>query len=438
MADKTSRRNFMKAITASSLAPYVPKGGAGTPQTGSSESGAGHGVERWGVYEVVLKSPARHSNPFASVTLSGHFNCGEAKITANGFYDGEGTWRIRLMPPAEGNWTYVTESNERDLDGKQGSFQCVAPGPANHGPVGVSKKVHFAFADGTPFFPLGTTLYNWVHREESLQEETLATLKTSPFNKARFCVFPKWYPFNRVEPPLYPYLKAADGKFDFTRFNPAYFRRFERRVRDLMELGIQADLILFHPYDKWGFSKMDPQQDDAYLRYAVSRLAAFRNVWWTMANEWDFIQPPKDWDHIFRTVQALDPSHHLRGIHNGYRWYNHAEPWVTHCVIQQQTDDCYSVALGARLRYNKPVVIDEYGYEGNNGDRWGNLSGRREMLRHWDFTMAGAYGSHGETYVHPGDILWWAVGGKLVGESPARLAFLKQILAEAPFQGLQP
>jgi hypothetical protein len=52
--------------------------------------------------------------------------------------------------------------------------------------------------------------------------------------------------------------------------------------------------------------------------------------------------------------------------------------------------------------------------------------------------MAGGYASHGETYVHPGPILWWAAGGTLVGDSPARLGFLKTIMTEAPFQDLLP
>ncbi|HZT69000.1 MAG TPA: hypothetical protein VFC10_04540 [Terriglobia bacterium] len=183
---------------------------------------------------------------------------------------------------------------------------------------------------------------------------------------------------------------------------------------------------------------MDPQQDDEYLRYAVTRVAPYRNVWRAMANEFDFIDPPKDWDHIFQMVNALDPYHHLRGIHKRYMLYDHAEPWVTHCVIQLQTGDGYAVALGARPKYNKPVIIDEYGYEGNNGARRGNPSAHREVLRYGDFAMAGAYRSHRETYVHPGDILWWAVGSTLVGESPARLAFLKKILSEAPYQNLEP
>src|SRR5579862_6671140 len=52
--------------------------------------------------------------------------------------------------------------------------------------------------------------------------------------------------------------------------------------------------------------------------------------------------------------------------------------------------------------------------------------------------MAGGYASHGETYVHPGGVLWWAAGGDLEGESPARLAFLKSVMTSLPFQDMAP
>src|SRR6185437_9081915 len=66
------------------------------------------------------------------------------------------------------------------------------------------------------------------------------------------------------------------------------------------------------------------------------------------------------------------------------------------------------------------------------------LSGRHEVERHWDITMAGAYASHGETYVHPGGVLWWSAGGELVGESPPRLAFLRAVMTSLPFQDMVP
>ncbi len=438
MRNPANRRDFMKLITASALAPSF-RGAAGSTQVTNPAGGDFNPrVEKWGVQEIVLPSSKSYSNPFQEVRLECRFSSGSHEVEAEGFYDGDNQWKVRLMPTVEGEWSFKTSSNDSDLNGKAGSFLCSPPRPGNHGPVRVQNLYHFGYADGTPLFVLGTTLYNWIHREEALQQRTLETLKQSPFNKARFCIFPKWYPYNRVEPPLYPYVKTGDNQFDFERFNPAYFRHIEQRLRDLEALGIQADLILFHPYDKWGFSKMSPAQDDAYLHYLVARLAPFRNVWWTMANEFDFIKPAKDWDHIFQTVEKADPYGHLRGIHNGRFWYDHSKPWVTHCDIQLQGEDTYVTALGARLKYGKPVLVDEYGYEGNNMMPWGSLSAREEVGRHWGVTMAGGYASHGETYVHPGDILWWAVGGDLVGESPARLRFLKQILSETPYQELQP
>src|ERR1700730_18166788 len=61
-----------------------------------------------------------------------------------------------------------------------------------------------------------------------------------------------------------------------------------------------------------------------------------------------------------------------------------------------------------------------------------------QVARHWEITMAGAYASHGETYVHPGGVLWWAAGGELEGESPPRLAFLESVMTSMPFQDMVP
>ena len=37
---------------------------------------------------------------------------------------------------------------------------------------------------------------------------------------------------------------------------------------------IEADLILFHPYDRWGYATMPAEADDRYLRYVIARLCA--------------------------------------------------------------------------------------------------------------------------------------------------------------------
>ena len=84
------------------------------------------------------------------------------------------------------------------------------------------------------------------------------------------------------------------------------------------------------------------------------------------------------------------------------------------------------------------VVFDEVKYEGDIEQRWGNLSAEEMVHRFWQGTIAGAYVGHGETYRHPQDVLWWSKGGVLKGQSPARLAFLKRVLDDAPADGIEP
>jgi hypothetical protein len=403
-------------------------------------------VERWGVQELTLQSRRIYKNPFVDVSIQARFRSQGKEVTVEGFYDGGHTWKVRFMPETLGTWTFTTLSTDPDLDGKSGSFIVDAPRPGNHGPVVVRNQYHFAYADGTPYFLLGTTLYNWLNRDRDLEIRTLATLSRNPFNKVRFLVFPKWMVFNRVEPARFPYLQTEPGKFDLDRFDPEFFAHYESRIRDLQALGIEADIILFHPYDKWGFSNMDEHHDDAYLRYVVARFAAFRNIWWTLANEFDVFPVQKDWRHLGELLARIDPYGHQRGIHNCCTaFYDNSQSWITHVILQDITpqrraararNDSW-VALDAR-NIGKPVVVDEYGYEGNNGMAWGNLGPREAVEMHWAVTMAGAYGSHGETYVNPGHLLWWSVGGELVGEAPARLEFLKQIMSEAPYAEMEP
>jgi hypothetical protein len=393
-------------------------------------------VERWAMFETSFKGP-ESGNPYVDVQFQATFRIGHRTVEADGFYDGGGTYRIRYMPDSIGEWTYVTKSNRPELDGKTGKFTCVPNVGRNHGPVVVRNTYHFGYADGTPYFPVGTTAYAWAHQGDELEEQTLRTLRDGPFNKMRMCVFPKDYAFNKNEPQFYPFPRDAAHRNDFSRFNPEFFHHFEKRVRQLMNLGIEADLILFHPYDRWGYEDMPADVDDRYLRYTVARLAAFRNVWWSMANEWDFMKTKKlsDWDRFFRIVQESDPYQHLRSIHNGTILYDHSKPWVTHASIQ---GDDFIKTLTFLSSYKKPVVWDECKYEGNIPHRWGNISAQELVRRFWLGTVWGSYVGHGETYLDEKDVLWWAKGGVFKGQSPKRIAFLRELIEQFPQRGINP
>src|SRR5665213_365348 len=399
-------------------------------------------VEQWGIFELALKGPT-DGNPFTDVKLSAQFTQGTNIVEANGFYDGDGIYRLRFMPDTQGKWKYKTISNVRELDGKAGSFRVTKPPRQNHGPVRVAQTYHFDYADGTPYEELGTTCYVWEWQPEPLEKQTLNTLAASPFNKIRICLFPKRYVSNTNEPLLYPFAGQPTTNWDFTRFNPKYFQHLEQRVADLQKLGIEADIILFHPYDEghWGFDRMPAEADDRYLQYVVARLSAYRNVWWSLANEWDFMRQKKESDFVRfgEIISRDDPYHHLLSIHYGAKPFDYSLPWITHASIQNGG----AVTSPARARvdrdkYHKPVVYDEVQYEGNIPSGWGRLSAEELVFRFWNATVAGTYCGHGETYKSDDQVLWWSKGGVLKGQSPARLAFLKKVLADAPAEGIEP
>jgi len=390
-------------------------------------------TEQWGMLEIALKGPMG-GNPFMDVTVSAVFESGGKTVEVPGFYDGDGIYRIRFMPDriVRGRWR--TKSNAAELDGKTGSFDAAPPAHGNHGPVVVANTFHFAYSDGTPCWPLGTTSYACIHQSDARIAETLKTLAASPFNKLRVAVFPNSSTENFG---ILPFV-GKPLAFDFTRFNPVFFRRLDNFVAKLMALGIEADVILFHPYDggKWGFDAMPPEVDERYVRYLAARLSAYRNVWWSMANEYDQIKAKNDasFDRLFQIVQGADPFGHLRSIHNLFNVYDNNKPWVTHASIQNGSaveSDVSAVLF--RDVWRKPVVYDEVKYEGNLIQRWGNLTGQEMVRRLWEGTIAGTYVGHGESLADEGHRMFLGEGGKLKGESPARFAFFRRaVIDEAP------
>ena len=171
-----------------------------------------------------------------------------------GFYDGDGTYRIRFMPDHEGEWTLC----DAVQDGRARRQDRLVHGSRHRRAITVRcrsrNKFHFAYADGTAVFSL---------RHDLLRLDPPAardaggdagdaeddTLQQDPDGR-----LPQGLPYN-INEPLHADLRAsADGKVDFDRPNPVAFRHFEKQVAALRELGIEADIIIFHPYDRWGYA----------------------------------------------------------------------------------------------------------------------------------------------------------------------------------------
>ncbi|MFA9455359.1 DUF5605 domain-containing protein [Halalkalibacter sp. AB-rgal2] len=403
-------------------------------------------VKQWGRFELEFEGTPT-DNPFIDSWIKCEFRLGNRKVEVDGFYDGGNTYKVRFMPDKVGEWAFFTISNDPNLDKIDGVFSCIKTTESKQGPVQVSETYHFEYADGTPFYPFGTTAYVWNHQGEELENKTIEALRNSPFNKIRMCVFPKHYDYNLLEPVRYPFEGSLKGGFDFTKFNVEFFERLEQQVQALESIGIEVDLILFHPYDRWGFSDMGKEVDFRYLKYIVARLSAYRNIWWSFANEYDLMKNKdmKDWDAFFKFVQEHDPSQHLRSIHNWHsldlhyrsnaHWYDHRKPWVTHLSVQYH--DMFFIEEW-RNEYGKPVINDECRYEGDLNHGWGNITGEKMVEQFWEAFCRGGYATHGEAYLNESGIIWWSHGGELRGESPKRIQFLKEIIEEGPTKRLTP
>jgi hypothetical protein len=86
-----------------------------------------------------------------------------------------------------------------------------------------------------------------------------------------------------------------------------------------------------------------------------------------------------------------------------------------------------------RALYKKPVIWDEVEYEGDIPTGWGSLSGQQEVDRFWWGASLGVFVGHSETILRANitvddeQPLWWAKGGKLIGSSPERVAWLRSL-----------
>ena len=178
-------------------------------------------IQQYDFFEAKFNLPLfSGQNPFDK-NVSGTFTSPENKsFTVAGFYDGRDIFKIRFMPQTCGQWKYQL------CDGQTGEFEVIeAPlCENNHGPVRVSQKYHFAYADGTRYIPNGTTCYVWHLQTPELMEETFKTLEKSSFNKIRFCIFPKHYDYNFRGPLYFPFEgrpidNSKINKWNFQEYN---------------------------------------------------------------------------------------------------------------------------------------------------------------------------------------------------------------------------
>jgi hypothetical protein len=122
-------------------------------------------VPNYASIELTLDVDAEYANPYdvREVSVDGFFTGPDrTQMTAPGFWDGEGAWKMRFTPSQEGVWTYSVSVS--DANGKsalhRGEF-LVTPSEL-HGWIIPSNSFDAAYSphylvhhDGTPFYGVG-------------------------------------------------------------------------------------------------------------------------------------------------------------------------------------------------------------------------------------------------------------------------------------------
>jgi hypothetical protein len=368
---------------------------------------------RWEIHEFVLNGRCLTANPFKDAALKGEFTAPSGKvIRTNGFYDGGTTWRLRFAPSEIGEWSYVLRGEGVDIL-QRGRLRCAKA--RGHGFIRIHPKNPYAFAysDGTPFLPMGDTCYGLFDDSPitpQLRAEYLKTRRSQQFNFVRMTVGHSEY---RAESDnSFWAWGGTPEKPDLDRFNPDFFRMFDRLIRQMRATGMNVELILLNFYRRpfTDTNLWTPARERLWLRYLIARYGAFDNIFlWTIANEYEThsdgeyrLDYPADVDWAKATaryIKSNDPYAHLVTVHpvvSASRRADNPEapfdpPWRIGeffgsddaiDVLSQQTggqgkglvwDDalqCWigdpeslSASVRADRRYKRPVINTENGYE---------------------------------------------------------------------------
>ena len=359
-------------------------------------------IPRYGIFELTLTASGSYSNPYLQMPgdnstpgfVVGTFNGPDGtQIQMDGFWDGGGTWKIRMAPTAVGTWTYSTSSTDSGLNGKIGSFTCVASGSKGFPKVNPSHTHHFAYSDGTPFYwaPVTTQIANFDTRDAEggnrrVDNGTFQALLDVRAAQGFTGTHWGYWGFNKTG--FNDHTQQNEGGPPFTNYdpdflNPSYHQYGDLRVQALQDRGIISQISLGWP-DQGIESNIGHTRLKRYWRYLIARNAAY-NVTWNLFGEIN--EFGGDWlthaDEYGNLTRDHDPYHHLLSTHTSgdppADFCNRS--WLDYVMLQRATNVTQNW-----LSYNKPVINSEYlGYEDFQ------VTGEQMRPMIWDVRMRGGY-----------------------------------------------
>ena len=376
--------------------------------------------------EITSQSPALASiNPFTEASFTGDFelNGSQEKTAVEGFADAaDGSlYRIRFMPSVAGS--YIWHAALKTPAGVQsfaGSF--TATDQHLHGPLRVDPAYpwHFIYqGTGQHYFFNGTTAY-WLlgWRDDNTINYSIDRLAALKVNRMRVTIAGRTSTFygepamnsERWTVLITPWVAEHPNDYshpgyDYSRFNLAYWQKFDRMLRHAREKNMIISLVL-DMNDNAVHPAAGSEDEHRFIRYAIARFGAFPNITWDLGDDLDGYRD-EAWSHQTGTfIEQWDPYHHLATSHpaktNDHQ--DRASAWFGFTSYQEWSRNQHALILASRKLQEKtgriiPQTNEEYGYEDHYPEWAAAGTDSADALRRsaWDIYMAGGYQTSGES-----------------------------------------
>lgn len=347
----------------------------------------------WESIELAFFANRTYANPFRDVELFAEFSGPDGStLRVPGFWDGENCWKVRFAPTAAGNWnwhTFCSVAEDTGLHGQSGAVSAtlwaqseIEANVTRRGFVRVDESGrYFVFADGTPFYWLGDTLWSGFSKYCAVETDFPLYLRDRQEKGFTLVQILVGRPIAENGEESYWEGGAADnqrgmcneGGAPYTRrydlINPAYFQHFDRKLRLMLEAGLIPCL-----FGAWG---QDLQQTGVahmqeYWRYIVARYAAY-NVLWCISGEYYYTPDEESWRQIGQVVHEYDPyqhptSAHAIAPHSGSTHYQ-SDDWYDFNLMQVGHVETFRKLFETlpitdyQARPIKPAIMSESWYE---------------------------------------------------------------------------
>jgi hypothetical protein len=439
IASSQARRRARRATGVALTLALAFTGGCGLRPSSVRFDLSSPAVDAYDIVEIRVAVGFPHArNCFTDVLLQGTFqtDAGNKRWQIQGFCDSAdgSVFRIRFMPPSAGTYRYFVEYQQGALRRTSaGTFRAADAG--RKGPIRVDPNYRWHFiweGTGEHYFFNGTTAY-WLigWKDEKVIDSSIDRLSRLKVNRIRVTLAGRtivfygepvmlgedWTSLTTVWPAGSPHDIYHPG-FDYTRFDVAYWQKFERALRFARDRNVIISVVL-----DMNDSRVHPgaggDDEHRFIKYAVARLAAFSNVTWDLGDDLNSYRDDS-WTHQTGTLLKLwDPYQHLATSHpTDNRHQDRTSDWFDFTSFQEWSRHQHEFMLGQRRLQRSlgriiPQTNEEYGYEDHYPLYAAGLgSESADALRRmaWEIVMAGGYQTSGET-ARRGTNIWPNTGG---------------------------